>query len=60
MLQDMIEATHPLHSHSRSTSCIYKVFQHLLLWLVAIRKETQADMLGLTVLALAVGDSLGF
>ena len=32
----MIEAPHPLHTHSRSTSYIYNVFKHLELWLVVI------------------------
>jgi hypothetical protein len=34
----MIEAFHTIHTHSRSTSYMYKVFpQHLELWLVVIR-----------------------
>jgi hypothetical protein len=57
MLKDMIEAPHPLHSHSRSTSYICYVFQHLLL--VVIRMQPQPDILGLTVRVVAVGDSLG-
>jgi hypothetical protein len=32
---------HPLHTHSRSTSYIYKVFQHLLLWLVVVWMQSQ-------------------
>jgi hypothetical protein len=32
-----IEASHPLHTHSRSSLYIYIVFQHLLQWLVVIR-----------------------
>jgi hypothetical protein len=34
-----IEASHPLHTHSRSSLYIYKVFQHLLQWLVVIRMQ---------------------
>jgi hypothetical protein len=41
----MIEAPHPVHTHSRSTSFIYKVFQHLLQWLVVvIRMQPQPDI----------------
>ena len=40
----MIGAPHPLHTHSRSSSYIYKVFQHLLQWLVAIRIQLQPDI----------------
>ena len=36
MCKVMIETSHPIHTHSRSTLYIYKVFQHLLLWLVVI------------------------
>jgi len=32
----MIEAPHSLHTHIRSSLYIYKVFQHLELWLVVI------------------------
>jgi hypothetical protein len=39
---------HPLHTDSRSTSYINKVFQHLLLWLLVIRMQPHTDMLGLT------------
>ena len=42
----MIEAPHPLHTHIRSSSYIYNVFQHLLLWLVGIRMQPQPDMPG--------------
>ena len=41
MLQVMIEAPHPLYTHSRSTSCIYEVFQYLLLGLAVIWMQTQ-------------------
>jgi hypothetical protein len=34
-----IEASHPLHTHSRSSLYIYIVFQHLLQWLVVIRMQ---------------------
>ena len=40
----MIEAPHPLHTHSRSTSYIYKVFKHLELWLVVIRIPPHPDI----------------
>jgi hypothetical protein len=42
----MIETTHhTLHTHSRSTLYIYKVFQHLLQWLVVvIRIQLQPDI----------------
>jgi hypothetical protein len=33
----MIEAPHSLHTHIRSSLYIYKVFQHLELWLVVIK-----------------------
>jgi hypothetical protein len=47
----MIGAPHALHTHSRSTSYIYNVFQHLFLWLVlvVIKMQSQPDMLVLTV-----------
>ena len=32
MMEVMIESTHCLHTHTRSTWYKYKVFQHLLLW----------------------------
>ena len=48
MLLIIIGASHPLHTHSISTSTlyIYKVFQfqHLLLWLVVIRMQFQPDI----------------
>jgi hypothetical protein len=56
----MIEASHPLHTHTRSSSYIYKVFQHLLQWLVVIRMQHHTDMLGLAVTVVVVGHSLGF
>jgi hypothetical protein len=39
----MIETPHPhtLHTHSRSVSYIYKVFQRLLEWQVVIRMQLQ-------------------
>ena len=42
----MIENPHILHTHSRSTLYIYiyKVFQHLLQWLVVIRMQLQPDI----------------
>jgi hypothetical protein len=40
----MIETPHTLHTHSRSTLYIYKVFQHLLQWLVVIRMQLQLDI----------------
>jgi hypothetical protein len=33
----IIEAPHPLHTHSRSALYIYNAIQHLLLWLQVIR-----------------------
>ena len=43
---DKNKNTHPLHTHSRSTSYIYNVFQHLVLWLVVIRMQVhQPDLL---------------
>jgi hypothetical protein len=40
----MIENPHPLHTHRRSSSYIYKDFQHLLLWLVVIRTKHRTLM----------------
>jgi hypothetical protein len=40
----MIETPHTLHTHSRSTVYMYKVFQHLLQWLVVIRMQLQLDI----------------
>jgi hypothetical protein len=40
----MIENPRTLHTNSRSTLYIYKVFQHLLQWLVAIRIQLQPDI----------------
>jgi hypothetical protein len=39
ILLDYDGASHPLHTHSRYISYIYKVFQHLQLWLVVIRMQ---------------------
>jgi hypothetical protein len=36
VLDLMFEAPHPLHTHGRSSSYIYIVFQHLLQWLVLV------------------------
>jgi hypothetical protein len=41
----MIEAPHYLHTHSRSSLYIYKVFQHLLQWLAAIGHKDAATPL---------------
>jgi len=38
LLVVMIGTPHSLHTHSRSSSYIYKVFQHLLQFLVVIRR----------------------
>ena len=35
----MIETPHPVHTHSKSSLYIYKVFQHLLQWLKVIRMQ---------------------
>ena len=43
MLHVMIGAPHPLHTHSRSSSCIDNLFQHLPLWPVVIRMRPQPD-----------------
>jgi hypothetical protein len=40
----MIETPHSLHTHSRSSSYMYKVFQHLLQWLVVIRLPPHPDI----------------
>jgi hypothetical protein len=40
----MVETPHTLHTHSRSTLYINKVFQHLLHWLVVIRVQLQPDI----------------
>jgi hypothetical protein len=37
----MIKTPHTLHTHSRSTLYIYKVFQHLTLLLKVIRMQLQ-------------------
>ena len=41
-LLHLIRTPHTLHTHVRSTSYIYKVFQLLLLWLFLIRMQAQA------------------
>jgi hypothetical protein len=35
----MIDTPHPVHTHSRFSLYIYKVFQHLLMWLQVIRMQ---------------------
>jgi hypothetical protein len=40
----LIGASHPLHTHRRSTLYIYKEFQHLLQWLVVIRMQLQPNI----------------
>jgi hypothetical protein len=45
MMQVMIAAPHPLHTHSRSSSYIYKVFQLLLLRLAVIWMRPQPDII---------------
>ena len=37
----MIETPHPVHTHSRSSLYIYKVFEHLQQWLRVIRMSLQ-------------------
>jgi hypothetical protein len=56
-LLHLIRAPHTLHTHSRSSSYIYIVFLHLILWLVVTRMQ---HMLGLTIKVVVVGDSPGF
>jgi len=43
----MIEASHPLHTHSRFSSYIYNALQHLLLRLVDIRMPPHPDICSL-------------
>jgi hypothetical protein len=59
LLVVIIEAPHSLHTHRRSTSYIYKVFQQLL-WLVVIRMQIQPDICLDSHTVVAVGVSLGF
>ena len=40
----MIETPHTLHTHSRSSLYLYKVFQHLRQCLVVIRMQLQPDI----------------
>ena len=40
----MIETPHPVHTHSRSSLYIYKVFEHLQQWLRVIRVSLQPDI----------------
>jgi hypothetical protein len=44
MMYDMIGAHHTLRTHVRSTSYIYNVFWHLLLWPMFIRMQPQQDI----------------
>jgi len=44
LLVIMIETPHPVHTHSRSSLYIYKVFEHLQQWLVVIRVSLQPDI----------------
>ena len=44
MLYVMIGAPSPVHSHSRSTSYMHKVFQYRLLWVVVIRMQPQTEI----------------
>ena len=39
----MIETPHPVHTHSRSSLYIYKVFEHLQQWLRVIRMQLQPE-----------------
>ena len=60
LLVHMIETTHPLHAHIRSSFYMYKVFQHLLQWLVVIRMHTpKGGGLGCRILSwVLTGDML--
>ena len=40
----MIETPHPVHTHSRTSLYIYKVFEHLQQWLRVIRVYFQPDL----------------
>jgi hypothetical protein len=40
LLVIMFEAPYSLHTHTRSSLYIHKVFQHLLLWLQVIRLQS--------------------
>jgi hypothetical protein len=52
-------APSPVHTHRRSSTYIYNVFQHLLLWSVVIRMQFQPDICWVSLIAVAeVGDSL--
>ena len=59
LLVVMIEVHHTLHTHSRSSSYIYKVFQHLLQFLVVIRMPSHPDICSLRLRVDAVGIALG-
>ena len=48
LLVHMIETTHPLHAHIRSSFYMNKVFQHLLQWLVVIRMQLQPDIFSMS------------
>jgi hypothetical protein len=47
MLVLMIEASHPLHTHSRFSLYIYNAIQNLLLWLQVIRMPPHPDIYSL-------------
>ena len=57
MLVVMIEAPHSLHSHANLSSCIYTVFQHLLLRLQVIRMQPLIDICSGREVKLAVGEN---
>jgi len=41
----MIETPHPVHTHSRSSLYIYKVFEHLQQWLRVIRVGCSSSLI---------------
>jgi len=55
LLVHMIETTHPLHAHIRSSFYMNKVFQHLLQWLVVIRMQLQPDIFSMSNTKLGQG-----
>jgi hypothetical protein len=60
MFLGLIRLPLPLHTHIRSASYIYNVFQQCLLWLVAIRMQPHALILIGFTHHTVVGESLGF
>ena len=61
----MIETPYPIHTHSKSTSYMYKEFQHMLLWLTVIwMQPNMISYLKMYYSSLPapslVGESLGF